>query len=186
VEAGASELALGSVVGPYRIEALLGEGGMGKVFRAMRTGATEPVALKVMRNRLSGDEESRRRFLREARAAGEVRHAHLVPVLDAGEAGGRRYLVMPYVRGRSLDARIRADGPLPILRSPASSRPCERCPAPCARHPRRHPWKRSPRSCALVPPDRLLRGSCRCAGLDGWLSQTVQFCRGDRRLTSQR
>jgi len=113
VEAGESELALGTIIGPYRIEALLGEGGMGKVFRAVRLGETEPVALKVMRSRLSGEEESRRRFLREARAAGEVRHRHLVPVLDAGEDGERRYLVMPYVPGRNLDDRL-AEGPLPV------------------------------------------------------------------------
>ena len=113
MEAGDSELAIGTVIGPYRIEALVGEGGMGKVFRAMRQGETEPVALKVMRSRLSGEEEPRRRFLREARAAGAVRHKHLVPVLDAGEAGDRRYLVMPYVPGRNLDNRL-ADGPLPV------------------------------------------------------------------------
>jgi eukaryotic-like serine/threonine-protein kinase len=113
VEAGESELALGNVVGPYRIQALLGEGGMGKVFRAVREGAAEPVALKVMRSRLSTDDESRRRFLREARAAREVRHRHLVPVLDAGEDGDRRYLVMPYVPGRNLDDRLR-EGPVPV------------------------------------------------------------------------
>ena len=113
MEAGDSELATGTVIGPYRIEALVGEGGMGKVFRAVRQGETEPVALKVMRSRLSGEEEPRRRFLREARAAGAVRHKHLVPVLDAGEAGDRRYLVMPYVPGRNLDNRL-ADGPLPV------------------------------------------------------------------------
>ena len=114
MEAGASDLPLGSVVGPYRIDALLGEGGMGKVFRAVREGETEPVALKVMRTRISSDEEQRKRFLREARAAAEVRHRHLVPVLDAGEAGDRRYLVMPYIAGRSLDARVTAEGALPI------------------------------------------------------------------------
>lgn len=113
MEAGGSELATGTLIGPYRIEALVGEGGMGKVFRAVRQGETEPVALKVMRSRLSGEEEPRRRFLREARAAGAVRHKHLVPVLDAGEAGDRRYLVMPYVPGRNLDNRL-ADGPLPV------------------------------------------------------------------------
>jgi serine/threonine protein kinase len=113
MEAGASDLPLGAVIGPYRIEALVGEGGMGKVFRAVKEGESEPVALKVMRSRLSDEEESRKRFLREARAAGEVRHRHLVPVLDAGEAGGRRYLVMPYVPGRNLDDRL-GEGALPI------------------------------------------------------------------------
>jgi eukaryotic-like serine/threonine-protein kinase len=115
VEAGGdrSELAHGTLLGPYRIEALLGEGGMGKVFRATRQGETDPIALKVMRSRLSGDEESRKRFLREARAAGEVRHKHLVPVLDAGEAGDRRYLVMPYVPGQNLDSRL-GEGPISV------------------------------------------------------------------------
>jgi serine/threonine-protein kinase len=113
VEAGESDLLVGGVIGPYRVEALIGEGGMGKVFRAVREGEREPVALKIMRSRLSGDEESRKRFLREARAAGEVRHHHLVPVLDAGQAGDRRYLVMPYIAGRTLDDRL-AGGPLPV------------------------------------------------------------------------
>ena len=72
MEAGDSELAIGTVIGPYRIEALVGEGGMGKVFRAMRQGETEPVALKVMRSRLSGEEEPRRRFLREALSPREI------------------------------------------------------------------------------------------------------------------
>jgi serine/threonine-protein kinase len=119
-EAGAGEsgLAVGALVGPYRIEREIGEGGMGKVFRAVRAapegeGAGEPVALKVMRSRVAGDAAARKRFVREARAAGELRHRHLVAVLDAGEAAGRPYLVMPYVAGRSLAERIADDGPLP-------------------------------------------------------------------------
>jgi serine/threonine protein kinase len=97
VEAGGSERALGTVIGPYRIEALLGEGGIGKVFRAVRLGETEPVALKVMCSRLSGEEEPHRRFLREARAAGEVRHKHLVPVLGRDGCSTLGVIVPPKV-----------------------------------------------------------------------------------------
>src|SRR3954453_23330854 len=98
MEAGESELALGAVVGPYRIEALLGEGGMGKVFRAVRKGEAEPVALNVMRSRLSGDEESRRRFLREARGA---RGAPPPPGAGPRRGRGRR----PPLLGHALRAR---------------------------------------------------------------------------------
>jgi len=102
----------GTVVAGYRIEAPLGEGGAGQVYRAAPPGGGAPVALKLMRRAQARDEESRRRFLREARAAGEVSHPHLVGVLAAGDADGRPFLVMPYVPGRSLAARIAGEGPL--------------------------------------------------------------------------
>ncbi len=87
---------------------------MGWVFLAVREVDRERVALKVMRQRLLGDEPSRRRFLREAGAAAQIRHEHLVPVLDAGEADGRPYLVMRHVDGRTVEQRIAEAGPLPI------------------------------------------------------------------------
>ena len=102
------------MIGPYRLEQVLGEGGMGKVFRAVRESDGTVVALKVVRSELAGDEQHARRFRREARAASEVDHRHLVGVLDAGEAGGRRYLAMRFISGRSLDQRIEADGPLSV------------------------------------------------------------------------
>ncbi|MGH2767244.1 MAG: serine/threonine-protein kinase, partial [Actinomycetota bacterium] len=108
-------LRFGDVIGPYRLEEPLGEGGMGIVFRAVREEDGQVVALKVLREELSHDETYRRRLLHEARAAGEVRHKHLVPVLDAGEAEDRSYLAVAYVPGRSLEERIRAGGPLPLL-----------------------------------------------------------------------
>ena len=58
---------------------------MGVVFRAVRQPEGDEVALKVLRAELSADETFRRRFVQEARAAGEVRHKHLVPITDAGE-----------------------------------------------------------------------------------------------------
>ena len=104
----------GEKVGPYAIEAVLGEGAVGIVYRAVREGDGETVAVKVLKERLSEDETFRRRFVHEARAAQHVEHEHLVPVLDAGESDGRSYLVSAYVAGRTLARRLEDDGPLPL------------------------------------------------------------------------
>jgi serine/threonine-protein kinase len=92
---------------------MLGEGGMGIVYRAVREPSGETVALKVLKQVLSSDEVYRRRFEREARVAREVRHRHLVPVLESGQDRGVQYLAMAYVDGDSLAERLAA-GPLPI------------------------------------------------------------------------
>src|SRR6266508_1439399 len=106
------ELGVGDSLGPYRLEELLGEGGMGLVFKAVRESDGETVALKILKLELTGDEVFRRRFEQEARAAAEVREPHLVPILEAGEADGRSYLAVGYVEGDTLDERLRRDGPL--------------------------------------------------------------------------
>jgi len=108
------EVEPGEKVGPYRIEDVLGEGAVGIVYRAVRDRDHATVALKVLKDRLSGDETFRRRFVHEARAAQHVQHDHLVPVLDAGEAGGRSYLVTAFVAGRTLAQRLEDHGPLPL------------------------------------------------------------------------
>ena len=72
------------------------------------------VALKLLKQRLGEDETFRARFVHEARAARHVEHDHVVPVLDAGEAGGTSYLVAEYVAGGSLEDRLREEGALPI------------------------------------------------------------------------
>jgi serine/threonine protein kinase len=107
-------LEVGHRLGPYRIEGRLGHGGMGVVFRARHDGDGRTVALKVLRDELSADDEYKRRLAREARAAAEVDHPNLAPVLEAGEADGRVYLAIRYVDGRSLDERLRFDGPLDV------------------------------------------------------------------------
>ena len=109
-----ADLEPGTRLGVYRLEERLGEGGMGVVFRAVREPEGDEVALKVLRAELSADETFRRRFVHEARAAGEVRHKHLVPITDAGEAEGRPYLAVAFVRGQTLEARLASDGPLPL------------------------------------------------------------------------
>jgi serine/threonine protein kinase len=104
----------GDRLGPYRIEARLGQGGMGVVFRAVHEGDGRTVALKLLRDELAADDAFRRRLAREARAAAEVDHPNLAPVLEAGEADGRLYLAVRYVDGRSLAERLAAAGPLPV------------------------------------------------------------------------
>lgn len=109
-----TELEAGATLGPYRLQEILGEGGMGIVFRAVRDTDQGVVALKVLRRQVSGDETFRRRFAHEARVAREVQHPHLVPILEAGEVDGRIYLAVQYVQGRTLGEQVGADGPLPL------------------------------------------------------------------------
>jgi serine/threonine-protein kinase len=103
----------GDAFGEFVIDGQLGEGGMGIVFRAIREDG-DVVALKVIKPGLVADEKTARRFAREARAAGEVDHPHLIDVLDAGDIDGIGYLAMRYVPGKSLDDRIQANGPLAV------------------------------------------------------------------------
>jgi len=100
------ELQPGDTLGPYRLEELLGEGAMGLVFRAVRESDGENVALKVMRFELIEDPVFGRRFEQEARAAAEVNEAHLVPVLEAGQADGRRFLASKYIAGETLEDKL--------------------------------------------------------------------------------
>jgi serine/threonine protein kinase len=111
---GTPDLRLGETLGRYRLDSVLGEGAVGVVFRAERLEDGETVALKVLKRALSRDEVYRQRFLREARVASEVRHSHLVPILEAGEADGYQYLAAGYVRGGSLEDRLQREGRLPV------------------------------------------------------------------------
>jgi serine/threonine-protein kinase len=109
--AGTAEMPHGELVGSYRLEGLLGEGGMGSVYRAT-SGDGEVVAVKVTKEKLASDDVFRRRFDREARAATEVEHPRVVPVLDVGEHEGRPFMVQRYMPGGSLSERIERQGPL--------------------------------------------------------------------------
>jgi serine/threonine protein kinase len=109
-----AEFGPGTQVGGYRIEVRVGEGGMGEVFRAQRVDDGQIVALKAMKSKFSTDSDYTRRFLREARAAGEIEHPHLVGVIDFGEHEGRPFLVMRYLPGPTVEGRIGEQGPLSI------------------------------------------------------------------------
>jgi serine/threonine protein kinase len=108
-----SELIKGAVVGPYTVEALLGVGGMGRVYEAVSPGG-EHVALKVVKRDLARDTVFRRRFDREASIAQRVIHKHVVPVLDRGEHDGIPYLAQRFIRGGSLADRLQNEGTLSV------------------------------------------------------------------------
>jgi serine/threonine protein kinase len=114
----ARELNQGDVLGPYRLERLLGEGGMAHVYLAAREPDGAVVALKLMKVKLAGNETYRRRFAHEVRAAADVRHENLVPILDSGELEGRPYLAAAYIDGKTLEGRVREEGPLPLAAVP--------------------------------------------------------------------
>ena len=111
---GAPDLRLGETLGRYRLESVLGEGAVGVVFAAVGTEDDAVVALKVLKRVLSGNDVYRQRFVREARVAREVRHRHLVPILDLGEARGHHYLAAAHVDGGSLADLIEARGQLSV------------------------------------------------------------------------
>jgi serine/threonine protein kinase len=110
--AATRELQPGDVLGDYRLESELGEGGMGLVFRATRTSDGREVALKVLKLALANDLLFQHRFRQEARAAAEVHEPHLVPIIEASDADGRHYLAVDYVAGGSLTDRIADKGKL--------------------------------------------------------------------------
>jgi DNA-binding beta-propeller fold protein YncE len=111
VGAMSAELAAGADVAGYRVEALVGRGGMGVVYRAHDLALERPVALKVLSPELADDDAFRGRFLRESRLAASLDHPSVVPVYDAGEARGDLYIAMRYVEGTDLKELLAA-GPL--------------------------------------------------------------------------
>ncbi len=108
-----SDPRVGSQIGEYNVDAVLGEGGMGKVYIA-----TDPdggrVALKLVKDDYARDETFRRRFYREARIAQTVQHPNVVPVLDTGEHEGLPFMAQRFIEGLSLDDKLKRDGPLDV------------------------------------------------------------------------
>src|SRR5512144_1456965 len=92
----------GEVVGNYRIESLIDEGGMGRVYRARHVHLNRPAAIKIMLPELEVIPGYRARFLQEARAAAALRHPNIVEIHDFGEHNGRFYLAMELVADGSL------------------------------------------------------------------------------------
>jgi serine/threonine-protein kinase len=104
----AAEPKPGDSVGPFRVESMIGEGGMGRVFLAVGPDGTE-VALKVVKAELAKDDVFRRRFEREAGAAARVNHTNVVPVLATGEHDGVPYLAQQFITGGSLEDKIKRE-----------------------------------------------------------------------------
>ena len=107
------ELVAGAMVGPYRIEGPLGEGGMGQVYKAMGPDG-QLVALKLVRGQLASDPVFRKRFEREASTATRVKHSHIVSVVDAGEHEGIPYMAQELITGGTLGDKIKSEGQLDL------------------------------------------------------------------------
>lgn len=103
---------LGREIAGYRIDEIIGRGGMGVVYRAEHLRLGRTVALKVVAPQIAREEKFRERFLRESRTAGTLDHPNVVPMYDAGEADGVLYIAMRFVDGVDLATLIERDGPL--------------------------------------------------------------------------
>jgi streptogramin lyase len=112
-----TEIRVGEEFGGYRIESLLGRGGMGAVYLARHLRLDRMVALKVLDPELARDEGFRERFLRESRLAAALNHPNIVPVHDADQSGEVLFLSMRYVEGSDLGTLLRRDGPTEPERS---------------------------------------------------------------------
>lgn len=104
-------LSNGTRLGPYEIQASIGAGGMGEVYRAKDTRLDRTVAIKVLPSHLSEDQQLKQRFEREARAISSLSHQNICALYDIGQQNGLNYIVMEYLEGESLAHRLMR-GPL--------------------------------------------------------------------------
>ena len=105
--------------GPYRLEALIGRGGMGEVHRAFDTRRNRHVALKRLPPELASDTQFQLRFRRESELAARLAEPHVIPIHDFGEIDGRLYIDMRLVSGVDLNDLLHESGPLPPARAVA-------------------------------------------------------------------
>ncbi|HWS90823.1 MAG TPA: protein kinase [Pyrinomonadaceae bacterium] len=117
--AGNEDRLVGQVLaGKYRIDDKIDEGGMGCVYRATHVLMEKVVAVKVLHPALAADDKIVARFTREAKAASRISHPHAINVTDFGESdNGVVYLVMEYLRGRTLKDVVRTGGPMTLERT---------------------------------------------------------------------
>jgi len=111
-------VAAGEVIaGRYELEELVGSGGMSSVYRAHDRQLERAVALKILHERLVGDDEHVSRFRHEARAVAQLSHPNVVTVIDRGADGGRQFIVFEYVDGENLRQLLDRTGALPVRRA---------------------------------------------------------------------
>ena len=106
-------LTSGTRLGAYEITAQIGAGGMGEVYKGRDTRLDRVVAIKILTSDIADDANLRARFEREARAIAALDHPHICCIYDVGEANGTHFLVMPYLDGQTLAARLE-HGALPL------------------------------------------------------------------------
>jgi hypothetical protein len=111
------ELSPGTEFGAWRIDRLIGRGGMGVVYQATDVRLARPVAIKLIADDRAGDQAFRGRFEREAQLTAAIDHPNVIPVYAAGEEDGQLYLVTRYVAGTDLHELLRREGPLPPERA---------------------------------------------------------------------
>jgi serine/threonine protein kinase len=104
----------GFQLGQYRILDQLGQGGMGRVFKAVHQTMNRIVALKVVTSQLVKTEQGRQLFMREVRAAARLMHPNIVTAYDANQISDRHFMVMEFVDGPNLEQLVREQGPLPV------------------------------------------------------------------------
>ncbi len=114
--AAAARFAPGSNFGRYRIEALLGEGGMGAVYKAYDTELNRVVALKLVRPELAASPQTIERFKQELLLASRISHKNVLRIHDLGNWNGIKFITMAFVEGTDLSAILAGSGPLPIER----------------------------------------------------------------------
>ena len=148
----AEDTRVGTELAGYRIEGVIGRGGMSVVYLAEHARLERKVALKVLAPELAGSERFHDRFLRESKLAASIDHPNIVPIYDADEAEGVLYIAMRYVEGSDLKQAIRDHGPArtsarvgdrrpgrerPRCRSRSRARPSRREAGERPAHPRR-------------------------------------------------
>src|SRR5450755_161875 len=116
VPAAAGDVGAGSQIASYRLEEQIGWGGMAVVYRALDVRLDRWVALKILAPEIARDDSFRQRFISESRAAAAVDHPHIIPVFEAGEAGGILFIAMRYVGGGDVRTLFRRLGPLDAAR----------------------------------------------------------------------
>jgi class 3 adenylate cyclase len=103
--------------GRYRLLELIGQGAMGKVYKAHDTVMERDVAIKVLPTELGAEPGDRERFSREALTAGRLQEPHIIPIHETGEIDGRLYLVMPIIDGININTALKRDGPMSPTRA---------------------------------------------------------------------